>query len=231
MSLAIFDLDDTLTFQDTETLWLNFLVNNNYLDSEYVSKCQEQFSSDYQNGCLNFNEVISLSFKPIISLSLNQQQCLQDQFKNEVLKHYILPLGQQLVEHHRQQGDHVIIISAGHEFLIHPAVSFFNAHHTICTKVKKNPIDGRFLPQIDGHAIYKEKKVTEYKKWLKQSNKIFDKTYFYSDSINDLPLFNCVDIPTAVNPCPKLKKLAQNKDWEILNLKQGFTIEQSINEF
>ena len=231
MSLAIFDLDDTLTFENTETLWLNFLVKNHYLDPEYVSICQNKFSTDYQNGCLNFNEVISLSLQPIISLSLDQQQCLQDQFKEEALKHYILPLGQELIDFHKSKGDYVLIISAGHEFLIHPAISFFEPHHIICTKLKRSPIDNRFLPEIEGHPVYRERKVTEYKKWLKTVGKVFDKTYFYSDSINDIPLFSYVDIPIAVNPCPKLKQFAQKRSWNILNLKQDFTIEQKLNAY
>ncbi len=43
----------------------------------------------------------------------------------------------------------------------------------------------------------------------------FDKTYFYSDSINDLPLFLEVDEPRVVNPGPKLLKEAQSRSWPV----------------
>ena len=224
MSLAIFDLDDTLTYQDTETLWLNFLVDNDYLDQEHVLRCQKKFLEDYQNGCLNFNDVISLSLSPIVSLTFKQQQSLQNSFKKQILSRYILPVGQRLINQHRAKGDHTLIISAGHEFLINPAVSFFNAHDVICTKLKKDSQSNAFLPIIDGSPVYKERKVIEYKIWLKENDYYFDKTYFYSDSINDLPLFLNVDIPIAVNPCPKLKTHALNEKWDVLDLKKDFSV-------
>lgn len=227
MILAIFDLDDTLTYQDTETLWMNFLVKNQYLDREYVLKRQEKFCKDYQNGCLNFKDVIGLSLKPMISLTLEQQQHLQTKFKEQVLKKYILPQGQKLIKEHRARGDTVLVISAGHEFLIRPAMSFFQAHDFICTRLRKEAQSGRYLPHLNGPAVFREQKVIEYKKWLDKQSQSFKRTYFYSDSINDLPLFDCVDIPIAVNPCPKLQVHAQTNKWQVLNFKESFIVEHS----
>ena len=46
----------------------------------------------------------------------------------------------------------------------------------------------------------------------------FEEIFFFSDSINDLPLLEIVHKPVAVNPDPKLLAHAQSKGWEVLQL-------------
>jgi phosphoserine phosphatase len=43
-------------------------------------------------------------------------------------------------------------------------------------------------------------------------------TTFYSDSINDAPLLKSVKRPVATNPDERLKALAIDKAWPILDL-------------
>jgi phosphoserine phosphatase len=43
-------------------------------------------------------------------------------------------------------------------------------------------------------------------------------TTFYSDSMNDLPLLECSDVPVATNPDERLRALAQSRGWRILDL-------------
>jgi phosphoserine phosphatase len=43
-------------------------------------------------------------------------------------------------------------------------------------------------------------------------------SYFYSDSINDLPLLEKVSRPVATNPDAKLREHAVNNQWPILEL-------------
>lgn len=225
MSLAIFDLDDTLTFCDTETLWLNFLIKNKYLDKDSTDKAQEKFVHDYKKGQLNFQDVVALSLSPILSKTLKEQQRLQRQFIKEVLQYYILPQGVKLINTHRLRGDDVLIISAGHEFLIEPAVSFFPHHDFICTKIKRDPITGSYLPLLQEPPVYKEEKVRQWQLWLQEHKKSYDKTLFYSDSINDLSLLEAVDIPVATNPCPALASIAKQRNWSVLDLKQNFHVD------
>ena len=41
---------------------------------------------------------------------------------------------------------------------------------------------------------------------------------FYSDSMNDVPLLEKVEHPVATNPDARLRALAQQKGWRILDL-------------
>lgn len=46
----------------------------------------------------------------------------------------------------------------------------------------------------------------------------FERTYFYSDSINDLPLLDYVTHPVATNPDSKLLHVAGTRGWPVMKL-------------
>jgi len=46
----------------------------------------------------------------------------------------------------------------------------------------------------------------------------FSESWFYSDSLNDLPLLERVTHPVAVDPDPTLREHAGRKGWRIISL-------------
>ncbi len=72
-----------------------------------------------------------------------------------------------------------------------------------------------------GLLNFKEGKVTRLEAWLKDqqlSLSSVQSSYFYSDSINDLPLLEKVSHPVATNPDARLRELAIKNQWPILEL-------------
>jgi phosphoserine phosphatase len=49
----------------------------------------------------------------------------------------------------------------------------------------------------------------------------FDKTWFYSDSLNDLPLLKIVTHPVAVDPDDTLRAHAEQAGWPVLALNRS----------
>ena len=47
----------------------------------------------------------------------------------------------------------------------------------------------------------------------------FERSYFYSDSLNDLPLLSLVSNPVAVDPDSTLRTYAKSAGWPILSLR------------
>jgi HAD superfamily hydrolase (TIGR01490 family) len=219
LSLAIFDVDDTLTMQDTESLWQTYLVYKGMLSEYHLIQKKESFRLAYEAGLLNFHEVIEFSVSPIAHLSLDEQILLQQDFTESVLRTHIIPQAIDLVLSHYNRGDTILIISAGHDFLIPLAASFFPVHSILCSQLQKKSC-GSFEAILNGPALYREEKLRALHSWLKKQETIFDTMYFYSDSINDLPLLEFVDIPIAVNPCPRLKQVALARNWPIMDLKE-----------
>jgi len=219
--LAIFDLDDTLTLQDTESLWQEYLVNKGLINEKIFISKRELFEKSYQAGTLNFDDVISFSMGPLATLDYYAQKELQQDFARHHLKKIIIPQAQELVQSHFDRGHHVIILSAGHEFLIEPASEYFQAHVVLCSRLVREPC-GKYNPFLQGPPLYRNQKVHALWKWMSQNQVSPLTSYFYSDSINDLPLLEHVQIPTVVNPCEKLRAVALARNWPILELKREY---------
>ena len=45
-------------------------------------------------------------------------------------------------------------------------------------------------------------------------------SWFYSDSVNDIPLMQIVSNPVAVDPDDKLYNAAKHSDWKIISLRE-----------
>jgi HAD superfamily hydrolase (TIGR01490 family) len=204
--------------QDTESLWQNYLVYKGIIAEHDLFEKKNTFRIAYENGTLDFNEVIHFSLNPIAHMDISEQLLFQAEFSQKVLQRNIIPQAIDLVTSHYNQGDTVIILSAGHDFLIRPAAAFFPVHEVLCSTLQR-AANGSFLPILHGKPLYREEKLYRLQRWLREQSRDFNTTYFYSDSINDLPLLEYVDIPTAVNPCNRLKNVAQSRGWPILELK------------
>ena len=82
-------------------------------------------------------------------------------------------------------------------------------------------IGGRYTGKIAGTPSFKHGKVLRVNDWLAGMDKKisdFDESYFYSDSINDLPLLEVVTHPIVTNPSPSLLQVAEQRNWPVLNL-------------
>jgi phosphoserine phosphatase len=64
MTLAIFDLDNTLLSGDSDYSWGKFLVDRQLVDRDFYEQANEKFFQDYQQGILNIYEFSAFSFRP-----------------------------------------------------------------------------------------------------------------------------------------------------------------------
>lgn len=227
-TLAIFDFDDTLTLQDSESLWQEYLARKGLLSPKTVSYQKAIFKKHYNEGSLDIQSVIDFSLAPIASLSFEEQLFYQQDFADKVLSKQIPQASYDLIARHRTQGHTILIISAGHEFVVHPVASSFDVDAVLCTQLQRKPC-GAFTSKISGTALFQEQKIQALTDWLKTEKLSFDTTYFYSDSINDLPLLEYVELPIAINPCDKLRPIALLRQWPIIDIKYQLDRAEVVN--
>ena len=74
--------------------------------------------------------------------------------------------------------------------------------------------------EIAGVPSLREGKVTRVTEWLAKQGLDWPQVHatFYSDSTNDLPLLEKVQVPVVTNPSPPLRQIAQQRSWRILDL-------------
>ena len=75
---------------------------------------------------------------------------------------------------------------------------------------------------IHGVPSFREGKIERLLEWLAQRGlnlSDFRESWFYSDSLNDLPLLQRVSHPVAVDPDPTLKSHAESHGWPVISLR------------
>ena len=90
----------------------------------------------------------------------------------------------------------------------------------VATDPEEKP-DGEFTGGVQGVPAFREGKVTRTHAWLASLGAAFEgftTSWFYSDSINDLPLLSLVTHPVATNPDDRLARLAAERGWSVLRL-------------
>jgi HAD superfamily hydrolase (TIGR01490 family) len=217
MSLAIFDLDNTLISDDSDHLWGQFLVEKKLVDSEHYDRVNTQFYRDYCQGNLDIDQYLTFALSFLAEHPLEKLHQWREQFINEKIRPLVLPAAQALVKKHADMGDTLIVITATNRFVTEPIVKLFGIPNMLATEPEL--IDGRYTGRYVNEPCYQQGKVTRLNQWLDSNNADLTDSTFYSDSHNDIPLLEKVSHPIAVDPDEKLKRHADENSWRIISLR------------
>tara|TARA_B110000971_G_scaffold177233_1_gene182880 strand:- start:310 stop:966 length:657 start_codon:yes stop_codon:yes gene_type:complete len=217
MALAIFDLDNTLISGDSDHSWGEFLVSEQRVDAQQFKKTNDQFYADYVAGSLDILAYLEFSLQPLTEMSMAELAELHQRFMQQVIEPMQLPQARALLQQHRDAGDRLLIITSTNRFIVEPICHSLGVTELLATDAEI--VDGRYSGKVDGTPTYKEGKVIRLNAWLKEQNETLEGSWFYSDSINDLPLLLEVDHAVAVDPCPALRDEAEAKNWQIISLR------------
>lgn len=211
MKFIVFDLDDTLLSGDCEREWITFLTSKGLMNDS--SAKLDQFDLDYRKGILDFEEYSTFIQKPIMGLTREELDNLVEEFIQKNIHHLTDNLTRDLLNE-ASSADKVLIASGSHDFLVKGFADFFKIDSSIGTPVElKNNI---FTGQLSGEPTFSDGKVRAVEKWCNSNDIEVKDSIFYSDSINDLPMFEVCGVPVAVNPDEKLKKIAKERAFKVI---------------
>ena len=220
LQLAIFDLDNTLLNGDSDYNWSLFLIEHGVLDSDLYKERNEQFFKEYQSGNLDVIAYCEFQFK---TLKDNPRELL-DELRSDYVKKIINPMitkeAKDLVESHRKENHKLLIITATNSYITRPIADLFGIEDLIGTDLEE--LNGEFTGKVSGLPSFQEGKIIRLNSWLEKRGLIFEeleKTFFYSDSMNDIPLLEKVSNPVAANPDEILEKKATKENWPIIYLR------------
>lgn len=219
MKLALFDLDNTLLAGDSDFEWAQFLIEKGVLDREVYEARNIQFYEQYRAGTLDIHEFLDFQLKPLSRHPRSQLEA----WRAEYLRNRILPMmtrkARDLVASHA--GDARAVVTATNSFVTRPIAREFGIENLVATDPAENAA-GEFTGGVAGLPAFREGKVARVEAWLADLGLTwasFRETWFYSDSLNDLPLLSRVTHPVAVDPDETLKEHALEHGWSIISLR------------
>ena len=220
MNLALFDLDNTLLTSDSDFEWSQFLIEKKVLDRKEYESRNLEFYEQYKSGTLDINKFLDFQLQPLSLYPRTQLDDWHNEFMAKKIMSQIAPGAYKLINEHILGGDLCIIITATNRFVTEPIARVLGINNLIATEPGQK--DGQFTGQISGIPCFREGKITRLEDWMDKHNLTwlsFLESWFYSDSLNDIPLLKKVTNPVAVDPDSTLEKYAKENNWPIISLR------------
>jgi HAD superfamily hydrolase (TIGR01490 family) len=217
VTLAIFDLDNTLIGGDSDHLWGQFVDENNLAPTANYAEQADAFYHDYAQGNLDIIAYLRFALSPLKGQPKAVVDGWHEAFMREKIAPIMLPRARQLLDEHRGKGHTLLIITATNRFITAPIAQALGVEHLIACEGEV--IEGVYTGEPLGVPSFQAGKVVRLQHWLQGRQEQLEGAFFYSDSHNDLPLLEQVDHPVAVDPDDRLRAHAVAAGWEILSLR------------
>jgi HAD superfamily hydrolase (TIGR01490 family) len=217
--VALFDLDHTLLPIDSDYSWGVFTQQIGWTDPAAFKLRNDEFFAQYKSGTLDIHEYVRFATEAVRLRGAQEAALAHEHFMRTMVHPAIRSEAVELIRSHQEAGDHVAIVTATNEFVTAPIAFALGVEELIAVELERGG-DGWITGNIKGVPSSREGKVTRVQDWL--ASRGWDwasvDSSFYSDSINDLALLEKVDHPVATNPDERLRAIALERGWRILDL-------------
>ncbi|RZJ24682.1 MAG: HAD family hydrolase [Haliea sp.] len=219
--IAFFDLDHTLIPFDSDYEWGEFTIALGWCDGQEFKRRNAEFFAQYQAGSLDIHDYVRFATQAIRQQGATNSIAAHARFMRDIVQKGIKEQALSLVRGHQQAGDQVLIVTATNEFVTRPIAAAFGVTELIAVELERDAA-GQLTGAIRGTPSFREGKVTRVQQWLADQGWDWDavETTFYTDSLNDLALLEKVTHPVATNPDERLRAIAVERGWRILELFQ-----------
>ena len=218
--LSLFDLDHTLLTIDSDEAWVEFLIEEGTLERATFERANHDLISRYRAG-----EATSIEFTHFyLSTLVDRDPAILARWHTAYLQRKIRPAisaaARALLARHRADGHLLVLTTATSRFITAPIARELGLENLIATEPEIE--DGRYTGRIAGTPNLREGKVIRLEAWLAERGLAlgsFRQSWFYSDSVNDLPLLLRVTHPVVVNADPALATVARARGWPQIDIK------------
>jgi len=223
MKLTLFDLDYTLLPIDSDYAWGVFTSSIGWTDALEFNRRNDIYLSQYKAGTLDIHDYVRFATAAMRQQGALRSHAAHADFMRTVVLPAIQPQALALVRAHNQAGDVVVMITATNEFVTRPIAKAFGVEELIALELERDTApggNGWITGEIHGVPSFREGKITRFEQWLTARGLAWAdvESTFYTDSINDLSLLEKVTHPVATNPDERLRAIASQRGWRILDL-------------
>jgi HAD superfamily hydrolase (TIGR01490 family) len=215
--LALFDLDHTLLDGDSDVSWAEFLIEEGVLHPDEYHPKNQWFFERYKDGTLDIHEFLEFQLAPLAAHRRSQLDAWHEEFMQRKIRPIIHARAAELIAKHADGLR--ALVTATNRFITAPIARELGIEHLIATDIEE--VDGEFTGKPRGTPSFREGKIARVQEWLAgMDRRLGDyESWFYSDSLNDLPLLALVTHPVAVDPDPTLRAHAAAHGWPVISLR------------
>ena len=135
----------------------------------------------------------------------------------EVFRPNLYPRSRELVASDREDGLETVLVTGSLDFALGPLAEFFGFDHVISNRLVFE--NGAATGELEPPLIAETEKVAAMRRLCAERGGEMAASKAYSDSLSDLPMLEAVGLPAAVNPGRRLRRIARERGWPVLDLK------------
>ena len=209
---AFFDMDKTLIAENSGTLYMKYLYQKGEIDRWELLKGLGAYLQ-YKIGVLDINawtKGMMVQFRGQSERTLTREA---NQWFQEMVVQTLYPEAEKLVKEHQTAGHVVAIVSGASKFVVKPLAARLGIKHILYTRLETE--NGRFTGRVVEPICFEEGKIYWLQQLVDDQQIDLARSWFYTDSVTDLPLLELVGHPVVVNPDPRLYRTAVRRRWPV----------------
>jgi len=209
---AIFDFDGTLIAGYSATAFIREQLKRGDLSARQFVELMRAMTS-FGLGNIGFSGMMAINAQFMRGIEEDTYHEVGRQLYTKQIARLIYPESRALVAAHQAKGHTVAIISSATPYQVEPAAADLGIKHVLCTHLEV--ANGQFTGGVIHPTCFGQGKVDAAESLGKQCRADLGKSFFYSDSQDDLLLLERVGQPRALNPSSKLEQIARARQWPI----------------
>jgi HAD superfamily hydrolase (TIGR01490 family) len=209
---AFFDLDKTLICENSGSLYMRYRYQRGEIGGLDLLKGLGAYLQ-YKVGVLdirNWTKNMMVQFRGQSEAELEREARV---WFEESVAQTIYPRAVELLREHEERGHVVAIVSGATKFVVRPVAERLGVRHLLYTRLEVQ--SGCFTGRVVEPICFEEGKIYWIQQFIEEQGIDLAKSFFYTDSITDLPLLDLVGHPVAVNPDPLLYRTAVRRRWPV----------------
>jgi len=214
--VAFFDLDRTLIASYSALPLLYEQLKGQKIG--FLGALQQLLMALGQSrGAYDFEEVAGKAVAMIAGCPEKDFQHLGDLLFHKHLRKRIYSEAQELIDAHRSKGHRVVLVTSATRYQAQPVAEALELDDILCTELEV--AGGKLTGVIRAEACWGDGKRRAAQRWCQEADKDLGRAFFYSDSLDDLPLFEAVESPVAINPDSALQRHALAHNWPVCKFR------------
>jgi HAD superfamily hydrolase (TIGR01490 family) len=212
-AIAFFDFDKTLFPENSGSLWIKSELELGHLSYRRALR-MSLWLVKYHLGFAELKEPVQ---RMIASLEGSEERLIKERvavFYEKMVRNRYRPRAHQVIAAHKKSGDNTVLLSSTSSYMAELIQKELELDDSLCNRFEVDP-RGMYTGRSVGEVCYGDGKLTLAKAYADARAVALSDCAFYTDSMSDVCVLEAVGRPVAVNPDPRLRRLAQKRGWAI----------------
>ncbi len=209
---AFFDFDGTLISGYSASAFLREQIRRGHVSPTELIELLSTMAG-FGLGSIGFSALMVAASQFLRGIREDSYARFGEELFESHIARLIYPESRTLVQAHLEKGHTVAIISSATIYQVKPAARELGIEHVLCTELEVE--DGVFTGAVVHPTCFGPGKVAAAEMLSEQFGADLDRSFFYSDSYDDIELLERVGNPRPLNPNSKLMSAAERNGWPV----------------